>query len=337
MKKRNEYHIAAAGSLLGVKLNQGFPVGKVDFLDLAPLSFFEFLTALSEQPLRDLIEQMQEPIAISKPLHERLITLLKTYFAVGGMPQAVSRYIKTKSFNEVRRVQTAILDAYILDFANHAPKNELMRIMAVWEQIPYQLSKENKKFVFSAISKSARAREYETAMQWMIGAGVIIKCNNINNPKLPLKSYTNTNIFKIYCLDIGLLGAMSNLDPAILVQKNKLFEEFKEALVENYAIQELKLNFGSDVFYWTSKGNAEVDFLVSYQQYIYPFEVKAGYSKQKKSLMVYGNKYMNDEYRTQVLSRSTLRNFIHNGDIVNYPLYAITLFPRLGVKKYKAD
>ncbi len=328
-EKKNEYHVVAAGSLLGVKLAKGFPVGKVNFLDMTPLTFFEFLNAIGESSLLGLLKELVTPSPILPPFHEKLISLLRYYFVIGGMPEAIETYLKTDSLVEVRRVQKEILDAYVLDFAKHAPKEELMKIMTVWEMLPSQLAKENKKFVFSAIRKSARGRDYESSIQWLVDAGLIIKSQLIKTPRLPLTAYNDNSAFKIYSLDVGLLGAISKLDSSLVLEQNTLFSEFKGALTENFVAQELRQQHFDSLYYWRSSGEAEVDFIVSAQQKIYPLEVKSGIDKQKKSLIVYGNKYSGDQHQASALSRATLRNFAHDGKIINYPLYAIALFPGL--------
>lgn len=327
-EKKNEYHLVTAGSLLGVKLSKGFPVGKVNFLDLAPLSFFEFLDALGEHHLRKLVQELQHPHAIAEIFHNKLISLLKSYFIVGGMPEAVVTYLNTENLDRVRSIQKEILDAYILDFARHAPKEDVMKIMAVWESIPNQLTKENKKFIFSAIRKSARARAFESSIQWLKSAGLIIKANHLSTPKLPLEAYANKEIFKIYLLDVGLLGAMGKLDPKIILEGHQLFQEFKGAMTENYVAQELHEQHLDSLYYWTSEGIAELDFIISKEQLIFPLEVKAGISRKKKSLLVYGEKFSRSEYPPPILSRTTLMNFALDGSIVNYPLYAVCLFPQ---------
>ncbi len=326
-EKNNQYHVATAGSLLGVKLSKGFPVGKVNFLDLAPLNFFEFLHALNESSLVQMLQEQKNAQAISEIFHIKLLSLLKYYFVVGGMPEAVDTYIKTEDIFQVRTIQKEILDAYTLDFAKHAPKEDVIKIMAVWESIPNQLAKENKKFIFSAIRQSARAREYETSIQWLKSAGLILKSNCISTPKLPLDSYSDKQAFKVFLLDVGLLGTMSKLDPRIVLEGDQLFEEFKGSLTENFVATELHDNHFDQLYYWTSEGIAEVDFVVSTEQQIFPLEVKAGFSKKKKSLLVYGEKYSKEESAPPVLSRASLRNFAHDGNIINYPLYAISLFP----------
>ncbi len=327
-EKKNEYHVATAGSLLGVKLTKGFPVGKVNFLDLAPLNFFEFLHAIGEQELAVMLEEMHHPKAISEIFHNKLISLLKYYFIIGGMPEAVATYLKTENLEQVRVVQKEILDAYILDFAKHAPKDEVMKIMAIWDSVPNQLAKENKKFIFSAIRKSARAREFETSLQWLKSAGLIIKANHISTPKLPLDAYSDKQAFKVFLLDVGLLGAMSKLDPRIILEGDQLFQEFKGSLTENFVAIELHDKHFDGLYYWTSEGIAEVDFVISTEHHIFPLEVKAGFSKKKKSLIVYDEKFSKEENAPLVFSRASLRNFAFDGKIVNYPLYAIGLFPR---------
>jgi predicted AAA+ superfamily ATPase len=203
-----------------------------------------------------------------------------------------------------------------------------MKILAVWDSIPNQLAKENKKFIFSAIRKSARARGFETAIQWLKSAGLIIQVNNISTPKLPLDAYADKQAFKIFLLDVGLLGAMSKLDPRIILEGHQLFQEFKGSLTENFVALELHDAHFEALYYWTSEGIAEVDFVISTEQEIFPLEVKAGFSKKKKSLLVYDEKFSKSENSPPVLSRASLRNFAFEEKIVNYPLYAIRLFPR---------
>jgi uncharacterized protein len=328
-EKTNEYHIASAGSLLGVKLTTSFPVGKVNFLDLAPLNFFEFLQAIEEIELLKMLKEIKSSKAIADIFHKKLIKLLKTFFIIGGMPEAVSIYLKTKDFENVRKIQKEILDAYILDFAKHAPKEDVMKIMGVWNSIPNQLAKENKKFIFSAIKKSARAREYETSIEWLKSAGLILRSNNISTSKLPLEAYANKQSFKVFLLDVGLLGAMSNLDPKVVLENEKLFQEFKGSLTENYVACELSDQHFEKLFYWTFNNVAEVDFIVSLNQKIFPLEVKGGTSTRKTSLLAYDKKFLNEENYSNILSRTSLRNFAHDGKVINYPLYAVCLFPHL--------
>ena len=321
----NEYHIAAAGSLLGIKLTgkKSFPVGQVNFMDLYPLSFLEFLDALDKTALRQLIEVGDKDFTpFPEPFHVELKELLKYYYFIGGMPEAVFKYRKTGSFDITRKIQKDIIDAYLLDFAKHADKYQVMKITAIWHSIPVHLSRENKKFIFSAVKKSARARDYEEALQWLLDAGLIYKSFNISAPRIPLIAYANTAIFKVFLLDIGLLGAMSNLSPDSIIKGNAIFTHFYGALVENYVVQQLQGKMHENLFYWTSGGRAEVDFVFSYNDRIYPLEAKAGVYPQSKSLKVY-----NEKYNPEVLSRASLLNLKKDGKMCNYPLYAISLFP----------
>jgi len=325
----NEFHIIAAGSLLGVKLahSKGFPVGKVNFLDLYPLTFFEFLDAIGKNKLRSFLEEIKkcEPIPepIPEPFHNELLALLKKYMYIGGMPEVVAAYASTENLLSIRDIQKEILKAYDLDFAKHAPKEEIMKISLVWESIPSQLAKENKKFVFSMIKQSARGREYEVAIQWLNEAGLILKAYNISSPKLPLRNYGNNNVFKVYFLDVGLLSAMCNIPAKYVIEKNNLFSEFNGAFTENFIAQELTAQH-LPLYYWTSEGIAEVDFIIEQDFNVYPLEVKSGVSRRKKSLLVYGEKY-----KPTLLLRTSAMNLRQDGNICNIPLYLIKNFLNL--------
>lgn len=312
-------HIVSAGSLLGVKMIhiKGFPVGKVEFLTLYPLNFFEFLEAIGELKLKNFIEEQKTITPIAPNLHEKLLTYFKEYLFIGGMPEAVFSYINSQNFSEVRKIQKNILNAYSLDFAKHAPKNQIMKINQIWNSIPNQLAKENKKFIYSAIRKGGRAKEFENALQWLIEAGLIHKASLISVPKIPLSAYANINIFKIYLVDVGLLGAMSNLSARTMLYDNKLFQEFRGAIIENYIAQEFIHNQYS-LYYWTSENSAEIDFIIEHNDFIYPIEVKSGNSSKKKSLKVYDNRY-----NPQILIRTSPMNLKKDGKILNCPLYFI--------------
>jgi len=314
-----EHHIVAAGSLLGVKLAhvKGFPVGKVQFLSLYPLSFFEFLEALKEPRLKTFVEEQKSIEPLPPNLHEKLLMYFKEYLFVGGMPEAVAEYIDSQNVSKVREIQTAILNAYSLDFAKHAPKEHMMKINQVWNSIPSQLAKENKKFIYSIIREGARAKEFEVALQWLMEAGLIYKVPLISTPKIPLSAYADVHIFKVYLVDVGLLGAMSHLSAKTILYENELFQEFRGAIAENYVAQEL-IHSQYPLFYWTSEGKAELDFIIEQDGFIYPLEVKSGNSSKKKSLRVYG-----DTYHPELLIRCSPMNLRRDGDILNCPLYLI--------------
>ena len=321
----NEYHVCAAGSLLGVSLarSNGFPVGKIDFLTLFPLSFTEFLSAKNEESLVQYMDELGKTEPLPEILHKKLTLLFKDYTYTGGMPAAVLEYIANENFNRVRTVQTAILDAYRLDFAKHAPHNIIMKIYQVWDVISSQLAKENKKFVYSVIRKGARAQEFEVAIQWLVDAGLIYKVYNISTPKLPLKAYINHDIFKIYLVDVGLLGAMAGLSAKTIIYGDDIFQEFRGAFTENYVAQELvRQNHG--LFYWTSAGQAELDFIVQLDDVIYPLEVKSGVSRKKKSLSTYTQKYQPD-----LAIRTSPMNLKRDDRILNCPLYLIAQLNKL--------
>ncbi len=310
-------HIVAAGSLLGIKLahTKGFPVGKVQFLTLYPLNFLEFLDALQETRLKLFLEEHKQIEPIPLILHEKLLMYFKEHLYVGGMPEAVLEYINSHNLSNVREIQMAILNAYSLDFAKHAPKEQVMKINQVWYSIPNQLSKENKKFIYSAVREGGRAKEFEGALQWLMEAGLIYKVPLIRTPKIPLSAYADINAFKIYLVDVGLLGAMFNLSAKTILHENELFQEFRGAIAENYVAQELIHNQYS-IFYWTSEGKAEVNFIIEQDDFIYPLEVKSGNTSKKKSLKVY-----DETYHPKMLLRGSPKNLEKNGKILNCPLY----------------
>lgn len=317
-EKANEYHVCAAGSLLGVKLanTQGFPVGKVDFLTLYPMNFFEFLEAIHETELKNYLLRLNTIEPLAEIIHEKLINYLKYYLYIGGMPESVQQWCKTQDFLKVREVQQAILKAYTLDFSKHAPPEIIMKIHQVWQIIPSQLAKENKKFIYSVIRKNARAKEFETAIQWLIEAGLIHKVTQISTPSMPLSAYAYFDFFKTYLLDVGLLGAMAQLSSKILIEGNQYFTEFKGSYIENFVAQELvKTN---ELYYWASEGQAEIDFVIAFENHAYPLEIKSGLSNKKKSLLVYDAKY-----KPSLLIRSSAMNLKKDGKVLNCPLYLI--------------
>lgn len=318
-----EYFVAAAGSLLGVKLvgARGFPVGKVHFCNLYPLNFFEFLDAVNRSMLREMLEDISAYHPIATPHHEQLIQLLKIYFIVGGMPKPVLRYTQTEDFNFVRETQEDILKSYVHDFAKHAPPSIVMKVTQIWTSIPVHLGKENKKFVFSAVKKSARARDYEEALQWLIDAELLYKVREITAPKIPLEAYNDHESFKIYLFDVGLLSAMCRVPPRIILDGDQLFSEFKGSLTENYVAEALSEATGAALYYWSSNREAEVDFVIEQDGKLFPLEVKSGTSTKKKSLQAYQEKY-----HPSLAIRASLMNLNKSGIVCNYPLYLISRF-----------
>ncbi|MFH1847102.1 MAG: AAA family ATPase [Candidatus Omnitrophota bacterium] len=323
----NEYHIASAGSLLGIKLSSpgSFPVGKVNFLNLFPLTFFEFLNAINESRYRQILENITTFDSLQLPFHEDLVRLLCKYYFIGGMPEAVKHYAASTNCTEVRQIQKDIIDSYILDFTKHAPLHDIPKLTLIWDSIPAQLAKDNKKFIFSSLRQGARAREYENALIWLDDTGLIYKVTAIENSQFPLKQYAIKTCFKIYALDIGLLGAMTNIPIETAIQGTSLFNNYKGSFVENYVAQQLTALLNQNIYYWRSENaKAEIDFLCEINGQIYPLEVKAGINPKSKSLKSYA-----DKFSPPCLIRTTLLNFKQNGDIRNIPLYAISLLPKL--------
>jgi uncharacterized protein len=313
------YHVIAAGSLLGVALNQhtSFPVGKVDFLDLYPLTFVEFLEALNEQPLVDLLKKQDWPLITQ--FKSRYIERLKQYYYIGGMPEAVSAFSRNTNFEEVRTIQRRILISYEQDFSKHAPIQIVPRIRMLWNSIPAQLAKENRKFIYGLLRQGARAKDYELAMSWLIDCGLIHKVNNVTKPSIPLKAYEDMSAFKLYLVDVGLLSAMADLDLQSILAGNDLFEEFKGALTEQYVLQQLITLKGVSTYYWSPEHTrAEVDFLLQMKGKVVPLEVKAAENLHAKSLRVYFQKY-----EPEIAFRSSLSDYRQEEWMTNWPLYAI--------------
>ena len=317
-----EYHIICAGSLLGVAMNRhtSFPVGKVEFLELYPLSFPEFVQALGDETLLTVFKNNDWPLI--KTFKSRFIELLKQYYCVGGMPEAVSAYSEKRDFAEVRNIQKRILTAYEQDFSKHAPNQIVPRIRMLWNSIPAQLAKESKKFIYGIIKEGARAKEYELAMSWLIDSGLITKINRATKPAIPLKAYEDPGAFKLFLVDLGLLAAMTDLDIKTLLDGNELFEEFKGALTEQYVLQQLLVQKDLTIYYWSAdKGRAEVDFLVQFSGQVVPIEVKAEENLKSKSLRVY-----HEKYSPQTVIRTSMSDFRREDWMTNLPLYAIAQF-----------
>lgn len=314
-----EYHVAAAGSLLGISATHGtgFPVGKVNSVNLFPLSFTEFLGATGNGRYAELIEKGDH--AMMDTFSDRLKELLRTYYIVGGMPEAVNAYIDTADVRDARRVQDQILADYMSDFAKHVPANLLARTMLAWDSVPKHLSKENKKFVFGQVRKGARAADFEESLRWLEQAGLIIKVPRVSKPGMPLKAYRDQNAFKVFMLDIGLLGAMSGLSPAAIVDGSSIFTEFKGALTEQYVCQQLVSDCGLVPFYWAAENSSgEIDFLVQAGSSVYPIEVKAEENLRAKSLRAF-----NERYEGMSPRRFSMSGFRDQGWMRNIPLYAI--------------
>ena len=315
-----QYHIIAAGSLLGMSLkpNESFPVGKVSFLTLRPMSFYEFLQSTCSNKLL-LDELKNRNWDVLKLFHSKLTEALKYYMYIGGMPAVVKEYAENKDLFAVRKIQQEIITAYESDFAKHAPTNHIPRIRMVWQSIPQQLAKENKKFIYSAIRSGGRAKEFEVAIQWLVDCGLLLKNNNIEIPQLPIVAYKKMDIFKLYLSDIGLLGALSNLDAKTIIDGSSLFTHLKGAFIEQYVMQELVLNENFPSAYWTNAtGLAEVDFVVQSSSEIVPVEVKSADNVRSKSLQAY-----RDKYHPKLAIRTSLKNYGFENGILSLPLYAI--------------
>ena len=311
-----EYAIVAAGSLLGVALHQGtsFPVGKVDFCYLYPLSFCEFLEGVGEEKLVELLRKKDWKLISA--FSSKYIDLLRKFYYIGGMPEAVDEYINTNSYAKVRRVHEQILLTYEQDFSKHAPVYTVPRIRSVWNSIPAQLSRENKKFSPGIVQKGSRLGDYEMALQWLLDCGLTYKVKQVSKPSFPLISY-ETSFFKIFIHDVGLLGAMSDLDVKTLLEGNRIFEEFKGALTEQYVLQEMTAN-GVTPYYWSSNGTAEVDFVFKMGSDIYPLEAKAEENLQGKSLKLY-----HERFKPPVSLRTSMKDYRKESWLTNIPLYAI--------------
>ena len=313
------YHIISAGSLLGIAIHGevSFPVGKVDFLDLTPLSFFEFLTALNEEELVKLLQE--NDFEMINVFNAKLKDYLKLYYYIGGMPEVVNSYVNNKDLLEVRRIQKTLLEDYEQDFSKHAPKNIVPRIRQLWNNIPTQLAKENKKFIYGLVREGARAREYEIALSWLIDCGLIYQVNRVNNSKIPLSAYQDFNAFKLYLLDVGLLAAMAGIDAKTLLEGNEIFEEFKGSLTEQYVLCQLKQCTNLDIFYWSSDtGTSEVDFISQIGTDNVPIEVKASENLQAKSLKTFVQKY-----NTKINIRTSMTTYRKEDWLINIPLYSI--------------
>ena len=318
-EKAPQYHVVAAGSLLGIAMhsNDSFPVGKVDFMDLYPLSFSEFLEAVGQEAFARLLAKKDWGLIAA--FRSKLIDLLKQYYYVGGMPEVVNAFINHKDYAEVRQLQQTILDSYDHDFSKHAPIAEVPRIRMIWRSVPAQLAKENKKFIYGVVKEGARAKDFELAIEWLIDAGLIYKVSRVKKAGIPLSAYEDFSAFKLFLLDTGLMGAMSGLPPQALLEGNVLFSDYKGAITEQYVLQQLKSVKGLSIYYWSSDtSRGELDFLLQKDVSVIPVEVKAEENLQSKSLRffveknagLHGVRFSMSDYRKQEW-------------MINYPLYSV--------------
>lgn len=314
-----QYHIICAGSLLGIALHEGtsFPVGKVDFLELYPLSFREFLMAVTGIQFAKLLDSQDYKMINS--FKQTYIEALKQYYFIGGMPEAVENFTEERDFYEVREVQKRILEAYEQDFSKYAPLEIVPKIRMVWNSIPSQLAKENKKFLYGLVREGGRAKEYETAIMWLCDCGLVYKIERVKGGGIPLKAYVDQKAFKLFVVDVGLLGCMTGLSPKILLDGNDLFTEFKGALTEQYVCQQLKTLENLSIYYYTNdRGSCEVDFMVDTGERTVPVEVKAEVNLKAKSLKTYYEKY-----QPEISIRTSMADYRPEEWLMNLPLYAI--------------
>lgn len=314
-----QYHIVCAGSLLGIALHPGtsFPVGKVDFLKLHPLSFSEFLMATGNERFAELLKKQDYEMITS--FKQTYIDALKHYYFVGGMPEAVQSFAENKDFNEVRAIQKRILVAYEQDFSKHAPNEIVPKIRMLWNSIPSQLARENKKFIYGLVREGGRAREYETAIMWLSDCGLVHKVSRVNAAGIPLRAYVDLKAFKLFIVDVGLLGCMAGLRQRTLLDGDDLFVEFKGALTEQYVCQQLKTIEDLGVYYYTNdRGSCEIDFVVDTGEQILPIEVKAEINLRAKSLKTY-----RERFEPELSVRTSMADYKKEDWLLNLPLYAI--------------
>lgn len=314
-----EYAVVAAGSLLGVALHKGtsFPVGKVDFMDLYPLTFQEFLCALGEERFVEILRGKDTDMVTM--FESKYIDRLREYYFVGGMPEVVQTYVDTKDFNQVREIQKNLLNYYQQDFSKHAEISLVPRLNLVWNSIPMQLAKENKKYIYGQVRKGARAKDFELAIQWLLDCGLIHKVHRIEKPALPLKAYMNLDIFKIYLLDVGLLMAMTGLNAQVIIDGNRIFTEFKGALTEQYILQQLIAGENVEPYYYSAENSkGEIDFILQGNTSVIPLEVKAEENLRAKSLKAFCEKY-----KPKYAVRTSMSDYREQEWMTNIPLYNI--------------
>ncbi len=323
-EEANEYHIVCAGSLLGIKLSHtSFPVGKVDFLNMYPMSFSEFLIADGQSNLVEYMQSINEVKQIPDVFFNMLEEKLKAYFIIGGMPEAVCSWINEKDIERINYIQDSILTSYESDFSKHTTNIEANKISLIWNGVISQLARENKKFLYQTVKEGARAREYEAALNWLNDANLIYKVYNVTKPNFPLKAYNNLSAFKIYINDVGLLRRMAGLDSKIIIEGNKLFEEFKGAFTENYVLNMLNIVYNNMPNYFTFDKN-EIDFIIQTKNNIIPIEVKSNKSRNNVSLTKY-----NEKFDADLSIRFSMNNLVKDGKILNVPLFLIEYVDKL--------
>lgn len=315
-----QYHIACAGSLLGIHLKKtSFPVGKVDLITMYPMSFSEFVRAMGEEMLADFIDDYSRGTKIPEAVGNKYTALLKQYYVVGGMPEAVQAWCDTKDIQRVEDIQQTIIDSYEHDFAKHADIKDFPKLTAIWKSIPEQLAKPNNKFIFSHVKKGWRAKDLEDALLWLVNAGLVYKVCKIEKPYMPLSAYKDDTAFKLYLADVGILRKLSRLPASVIIDSSPIYTEFKGALTENFVLNELVKASDDDIYYWVSGNQAEVDFITQCGVSIVPIEVKAEKNVKARSLAEYRKKY-EPEYSV----KTSMKNDTSGKEVLNVPLYLIS-------------
>lgn len=315
-----QYHIACAGSLLGIHLKKtSFPVGKVDLITMYPMSFSEFVRAMGEEMLADFIDDYSRGTKIPEAVGNKYTALLKQYYVVGGMPEAVQAWCDTKDIERVEDIQQTIIDSYEHDFAKHADIKDFPKLTAIWKSIPEQLAKPNNKFIFSHVKKGWRAKDLEDALLWLVNAGLVYKVCKIEKPYMPLSAYKDDTAFKLYLADVGILRKLSRLPASVIIDSSPIYTEFKGALTENFVLNELVKSSDDDIYYWVSGNQAEVDFITQCGVSIVPIEVKAEKNVKARSLAEYRKKY-EPEYSV----KTSMKNDTSGKEVLNVPLYLIS-------------
>lgn len=327
-----EFHIACAGSLLGIALNKpsSFPVGKVDFLNLYPMSFSEFVRANGEDVLADYIECYNGENAVSELVGSKLSALLKQYYVTGGMPEVVLTWVNTHDIEKVEIVQQRIIDSYELDFAKHAPIKDFPKLTAIWHSIPEQLARDNSKFIFGHVKKGWRSKDLEDALEWLIDAGLAYKVCRIEKPFVPMSSYAEPTAFKLYMADVGILRKLSKLPYEVILDSSPVYVEFKGAMTENYVLCELIKSADKEPYYWSSGNSAEVDFVIQCGKEIVPIEVKSEKNVKARSLAEYRKKY-----QPAVSVKTSMRTETNGKEVLNIPLYLISAIKQIISNKTK--